>query len=83
MPYWETDVENTKINGKRDERATTYAYSGFITREEARQRVEGKTEFFMNTYTYNNRGQLVSVFTLKEVKSKLFIYGMDVQLILL
>ncbi len=54
-----------------------YDHSGFITGEEVRQRVEGKTEFFTNTYTYDNRGQLVLVSTLKEGKTSELRYTYD------
>lgn len=39
--------------------------------------MEGKTEFFTNTYTYDNRGQLISVSTLKEGKTSELRYTYD------
>lgn len=54
-----------------------YDHSGFITSEEVRQRAEGKTELFTNTYTYDNRGQLVLASTLKDGKTSEIRYTYD------
>ena len=54
-----------------------YDHSGFITSEEVRQRAEGKTELFTNTYTYDNQGQLVLASTLKDGKTSEIRYTYD------
>ena len=56
-----------------------YAYdgSGFVTREEVRQKREGRTEEFTNAYAYDARGQLVFVSTEKEGKTSEIRYAYD------
>ena len=54
-----------------------YDHSGFITSEEVRQRAEGKTELFTNTYTYDYQGQLVLASTLKDGKTSEIRYTYD------